>query len=478
MASSGRAETRTGGRAATTGVILGDVALSVGKPSSPLPEGWAWTQLTDVARLETGHTPSRRHPEYWGGDVPWIGIKDATANHGRTLHRTNQYTNQLGIANSSARVLPTNTVCLSRTASVGFVVVMGRPMATSQDFVNWVCSDSLDFRYLKYVLLAEQESFLRFASGTTHQTIYFPEVKAFHAALPPITEQRRIADTLSSLDDRIDLLRESSTTIEAITQALFKSWFIDFEPTRAKMEGREPEGMDPITASLFSGEFEESELGPIPKEWHVRSVGDVATITRGRSYKSSELAESDTALVTLKSFNRGGGFRRDGFKPYTGPFKPDQELFEGDCIVSHTDVTQQAELIGRSAQVTGSPLYSRLVASLDIGIVRPKSSDMTSIFLSALLSGDRYLSHIKGYTSGTTVLHLSKDGLPGFRFACPPPSLVDAFSRLALTLFRRHAMNIAAQEKLMELRDTLLPRLISGKLRLPEVDPMLEEAAA
>jgi hypothetical protein len=157
----------TGGRAATTGVILGDYALSVGMPSSPLPDDWRWTRLTDVARLETGHTPSRKHPEYWGGDIPWIGIRDATANHGGTLYWTNQSTNELGIANSSARVLPENTVCLSRTASVGYVVVMGRPMATSQDFVNWVCSSALDFRYLKYVLLAERESFLRFASGTT-----------------------------------------------------------------------------------------------------------------------------------------------------------------------------------------------------------------------------------------------------------------------------------------------------------------------
>jgi Type I restriction modification DNA specificity domain len=85
--------------------------------------------------LETGHTPSRRHPEWWGGDIPWIGIRDATENHVRTIVTTNQHTNELGIENSSARILPANTACLSRTASVGYVVVMRRPMATSQDFV-------------------------------------------------------------------------------------------------------------------------------------------------------------------------------------------------------------------------------------------------------------------------------------------------------------------------------------------------------
>ncbi|MEO8034765.1 MAG: restriction endonuclease subunit S, partial [Acidobacteriota bacterium] len=165
--------TETGGRAATTGHIAGDCALSVGMPGEHGPKGWQWRQLTELARLETGHTPSRNHPEYWDGDIPWIGIRDATGNHGRTLHNTEQHVTKAGIDNSSARLLPTNTVCLSRTASVGYVVVMGRPMATSQDFVNWVCDpDLLDFRYLKYALLAERTSYSRFAHGTTHQTIY------------------------------------------------------------------------------------------------------------------------------------------------------------------------------------------------------------------------------------------------------------------------------------------------------------------
>jgi type I restriction enzyme S subunit len=118
------------------------------------------------------------------------------------------------------------------------------------------------------------------------------------------------------------------------------------------------------------------------------------------------------------------------------------------------------------------------VASLDVGIVRPTTDELTPIFLSALLSGDRYVSHIKGYTSGTTVLHLSKDGLPSFKFACPSPNLVGAYSELALAMFRRQATNIAAQECLAELRDNLLPRLISGKLRLPDAQQMIEETSA
>ena len=121
-------ETATGGREASTRHIPPKLALAVGRPSSAAPRGWEWSELTKLARLESGHTPSRNHPEYWGGEIPWIGIKDARAHHGGVIDDTEQKTNELGILNSSARVLPANTVCLSRTASVGYVVVMGDPV--------------------------------------------------------------------------------------------------------------------------------------------------------------------------------------------------------------------------------------------------------------------------------------------------------------------------------------------------------------
>ena len=204
--------TKTGGREATLRHIPGKLSLAVGMPITGARKGWRWSALTDLARLESGHTPSRRHPEYWGGSIPWIGIQDARENHGGTITDTFQETNELGIANSSARVLPENTVCVSRTASVGYVVVMGRPMATSQDFVNWVCSDKLKPHFLKYLILAEgREGLLRYASGSVHQTIYFPEAKAFHICYPEPDEQLRIVrqcDSLRSETERLASIYE------------------------------------------------------------------------------------------------------------------------------------------------------------------------------------------------------------------------------------------------------------------------------
>ncbi len=218
-----RRATQTGGRNATTRHIPPKLALAVGMPTTTPPENWSWSALTKLARMESGHTPSRRHPEYWDGTVPWVGTKDAKINHGQRIEDTQQETNELGLANSSTRLLPKNTVCLSRTASVGYVIVMGRPMATSQDFVNWVCSDDLDPEFLKYLLIAEGDDILRFASGSVHQTIYFPEVRAFHICHPEVPEQRRIVGILDAAFDGIATAQANAEKNLKNARALFES---------------------------------------------------------------------------------------------------------------------------------------------------------------------------------------------------------------------------------------------------------------
>lgn len=463
-----RGEARTAGRAATTGVIPGDVALSVGNPRSPLPEGWTWCQLTDFARLETGHTPSRKHPEYWGGEVPWIGIRDATANHGRTILKTEQYTNHLGIENSSARILPANTVCLSRTASVGYVVVMGRPMATSQDFVNWVCGAEIDYRFLKYVLMAERDAFLRFASGTTHQTIYFPEVKAFHVALPAVHVQRRIVETLSALDDRIDLLRQTNATLESIAQALFKSWFIDFDPVRAKAEGREPEGMDAATAALFPGEFEQSALGLIPKGWRRSSLAALADLNVASW--SARRAPTEVAYIDL------AGVKANVFEPpqrYTfaaAPSRARRELRVGDTLVA--TVRPGNRSFGFIAETEPG-----LTGSTGFAVLSPKSASFAP-FVYLCATRDENIDRLSALADGGAYPAVRPELVQGTECVLPAEPVLDSFHSFAFPLLHCVSVNAQHARSLAELRDTLLPRLISGKLRLPECQEQVQEAIA
>jgi type I restriction enzyme S subunit len=302
---------------------------------------------------------------------------------------------------------------------------------------------------------------------------------ALEVTIPPLWMQKKIADFFGSLDDRITLLRETNSTLEAIAQALFKSWFVDFEPVRAKAEGRLPDGIDAAAASLFPDAFEERELGIVPRGWQITAVGDIAEVVKGKSYSSKDLAAAHTtALVTLKSFERGGGFRMDGFKPYTGAYKPSQVVNAGDLIVAYTDVTQAAELIGKPAIVFSVDEYDTLVASLDVGIVRPDISKCGKQFLYGLFKTDSFQSHTFAHTSGTTVLHLSKEGVGTYTFALPPIELTRKFEEIASVIAKRNQINTDEIRTLCSLRDKLLPRLISGQLRIADAEIELEKAIA
>lgn len=196
----------------------GITPLSVGRDESTAPAGWRWKGLLEFARLESGHTPSRRFPEYWAeGDIPWLALPDIRALDCRTATQTSEKTNALGIANSSARVLPAGTVALSRTASVGFVTRFGCEMATSQDFVNWVCGPELHSGYLMWLLRASRSFVRSLSTGAVHQTVYTNAVKQFRVCLPDLKEQQRIADHLDEnlrLNQRLQ--KALSTQLEAL----------------------------------------------------------------------------------------------------------------------------------------------------------------------------------------------------------------------------------------------------------------------
>lgn len=193
-------------------IIPGHGALAVGNPETAVPDSWTWTPLVRIARMETGHTPSRKHPEWWGGDVPWISISDARRHDGGMICDTEEHTNSEGLANSASRLLPKGTVCISRTASVGYVVVMGNDMATSQDFVNWVPSACVLSDWLRVVFMADRNALLRFGKGTVHKTIYFPEWLSTHIALPPLAEQEQI---VALVEERLSQIDSAEKTIDA-----------------------------------------------------------------------------------------------------------------------------------------------------------------------------------------------------------------------------------------------------------------------
>ena len=280
---------------------------------------------------------------------------------------------------------------------------------------------------------------------------------SFELSLPPIIEQKTIAKILSDLDSKIELNQKMNSTLESIAQAIFKHWFIDFEFPNE--EGK--------PYRLSGGDMVDSELGEIPKGWEVIKTGDVINVIRGVSYRSDQLKYSKEALVTLKSVIRGGGFTKNGFKSYLGAYKNNQVLHSNDVIVAFTDLTQLAEVIGRPALIKETSEYKTIVASMDIGIIRPQEYFPYKFFIYHLMRSEAFHSHVLGYVNGTTVLHLSNEGPKSFKFPCPYINSIVTFENFASQLYERVQNNSNQIEYLTSLRDLILPKLISGKIRVP-----------
>ena len=293
-------------------------------------------------------------------------------------------------------------------------------------FATPLTSD-LDLKYFYY--LTKYVGLNHLKDGTSNPTLSRASFGAQLFPFPPLPKQKAIAAVLGVLDDKIELNRRMNATLEAMARALFQSWFVDFDPVRAKLDGRQPTGLDPTTAALFPSEFEDSELGTIPKGWEARPLAEMVQIVKGRSYRSEELAESKTALVTLKSFLRGGGYRVDVLKPFTGEYKPNQRVHPGDLVVAFTDVTQAADVIGKPALICSDDRFDTLVASLDVGIIRPKSNRVSVPFLYCLFLTSEFQGHTYSHTTGTTVLHLSAAAIPSSR-RCWEGTLLIAYGRV------------------------------------------------
>ncbi len=286
--------------------------------------------------------------------------------------------------------------------------------------------------------------------------------------MPPVDVQRDIAVALRSLDDRIDLLRQTNATLESIAQALFKSWFIDFDPVRAKAEGREPEGMDAETAALFPNSFENSELGEIPKGWRVGIFGDVA-----------ELVKGSISPMTAPA---------DIFEHYSLPAFDDSQLpvFElGEAIKSNktrvpTGAVLQSKLNPHIPRVWfPSRVGDRAVCSTEFLPWVAKANASVEV-LYCTLTCPSFAASVRTLVTGTSNSHqrVKADQVAALALVLAPSDIYEAFTRLAEVLLAKVGENRRMVKNLTDLRDTLLPRLVSGKLRLPEAEAQLNEALA
>ena len=337
-----------------------------------------------------------------------------------------------------------------------------------------------DVNFLYYLFKTEeQQKYILNAAiqtGVPHTNLGI--LRKTPVSLPSVSTQRQIAVVLSAFDDRIDLFHETNVTLEAIAQALFRSWFVDFDPVREKAEGREPEGLDAEVSGLFPSSFEESQLGPMPGGWKVSTLVEHIRAERGLSYKGAGLcsAEEGRPMHNLNSVYEGGGYKYPGIKFYKGDFKDRHIVRAGDIIVTNTEQGHEHRLIGFPAVVPeayDNGIFSHHLYRLTIR----SESPLTRQVLYYLLMSPNVREQVIGCANGSTVNMLKIHGMEIPRFVCPPATIARAFEDLTLPLRKQIELNVARAQALMTVRDVLLPKLISGRIRLTEAEALIREAA-
>jgi type I restriction enzyme S subunit len=199
---------------------------------------WRVFRIGDIADISGGSTPSTGDPANFDGDIPWLTPKDLSGPHGRYVSRGERNLSRKGLASCSAKLLPEGTVLLSSRAPIGYAAIAKNPIATNQGFRNLVIKPGYEPEFVYYWLMAHVEELKRHASGSTFRELSGSALARITISIPDQATQRAIAHILGTLDDKIELNRRMNETLEAMARAIFKSWFVDFEPVRAKMEGR------------------------------------------------------------------------------------------------------------------------------------------------------------------------------------------------------------------------------------------------
>ena len=290
-------------------------------------------------------------------------------------------------------------------------------------------------------------------------------------AYPSYKEQEAIGLALGALDDRIDLLRQTNATLEAIAQSLFKSWFVDFNPVRAKAEGRKPEGMDSATAALFPDEFEESELGLIPKGWQVDEIGKVVPCVGGATPSTKESRYWDKPVhhwVTPKDLS---GLQSPVL------IETDRKVSEEGLAKISSGLLPMGTLLLSSRAPIGYLAVTQIPTAINQGFIAMlPGGQLPASYL--LFWTKVNMDAIKQKANGSTFMEISKSAFRPMKLVVPSAQVVDAFNSICNPLLDRIALNERSRRQLEEIRDSLLPRLISGKLRLPEAEKAGEEALA
>ena len=409
---------------------------------------WNQLKIKDLGRVVTGKTPPTDNAEYFDGDELFVSPKDLSRDS-YYVHSTETRISEKALDKFRGQVIPRDTVMFtSLSFAFGKMGIASKTCITNQQINSIVVGGNHHPRFVYYLLRVYEPFIFAYNSGIETPIVPKSVFEKIPVVVPHKSTQEKVAAVLSAYDDLIANNQRRIALLESMAEEIYREWFV-----RMRFPGAD------------QTEFSKG----IPCNWRHQRLNEVCSIVKGKSYAAEDLSDDDTAMpfVTLKSFNRGGGYRGAGLKFYKGDFKDDQIVRQGDIVMAVTDMTQDRLVVGQAARIPD--LGERgAVISLDVMKLVPKTVDGTFLYLYLRFSG--FSNYIKEFANGANVLHLKPDLVGKQSVALPAMDLQLALSKLAEPLLQEAEHLTQVSERLVAMRDALLPRLISGKLCVDQLD--------
>jgi type I restriction enzyme S subunit len=425
-------------------------------------------KFRDCASFQEGYVnPSQLKRDNFGHDIKWLRAVDLNDSF---VTDTSRCLSLKGYesAGKSALLFEPGTLAISKSGTIGRLGILTDYMCGNRAVINIrVKKEVCDTFFIFYILRQLRSRITELAEGSVQKNLYISVLGNIEIPVPSLCEQREIGRTLIALDTRITSLRQSSEVLEALTKAIFKSWLVDFDPVRSKAEGREPDGMDAVTAALFPSEFQDSPLGQIPSGWEVAPLYGIAEFSNGAAYKDIHFSSNNEGLPVIKIAELKAGVTES--TKFTTTYLAERFRIEQEEILFSWSGNPDTSI--DTFIWDGGPawLNQHIFRVRENGYV-PRS--WVYIQLKTLRS---VFAEIARDKQTTGLGHVTVADMKRLLVCKPTDEIVLRFDEIAKPILARIAANQLAIRTLADLRDTLLPRLISGKLRVPEAEAMLME---
>ncbi|MFM7648999.1 MAG: restriction endonuclease subunit S [Cyanobium sp.] len=433
------------------------------------PADWRVTRFPDLVFFQEG--PGIRNWQFVERDgVRFVNIR--CLEDGRLVtSKMSQISWEEAYGKYSHFLLNANDFVVSSSGTLGRVATVQEvdlPCCLNTSVIRMrPANERLNRGYLKYFLLSDyyKNQILAFANGSAQLNYGPTHLKQMEIVAPPIAEQRAIAHILGTLDDKIELNRKTNETLEAMAKALFKSWFVDFDPVRAKAEGR-PTGLPAEISDLFPDSFEDSELGVIPSGWEPRTIREWGRTECGKAPSTHNQAfyGDDYMFVTIPDLHNGLHVISSGKRlSKLGADSQSKKLLPPGSVMISCIATPGLVGVARKGCFTNQQINS----------IIPNSKEASWFLALAKIENRDLLLSLGG--GGSVFFNLSKGRFDEIEMLAPSEDLIGAYDEVVSALMDRYFATKQEIIALTNVRDTLLPKLISGEIRIPDAEQMLEE---